>query len=223
MAATKPRAARRQFSKLNPAAIESIRYERAAGHTCREIAMHWNVSASFVSQLCIGASHVRDADGPLTMKPARLPRAAQRKILQTALDERRIYGGEPTLKAVGAAVIGEPKRLQGRKLVRVQRLLSASLRVVDRILENVGPKNASTGCALWTAGCRERVWTNKDGTKRKVRYPFAVAADGHSLEDPKRVLLALASRYAPPRARIRMKCGDLLRCETKHMVVRNGN
>jgi hypothetical protein len=149
-----------------------------------------------------------------------ISKAARRKLLEKALESRRIFGTDPTFADVQEAVLGEPKVLSGRRRVRVQKLLQSSLKCVNRVLANIGPKDPATGCAKWCSGTRARSWKNRDGTVRVVRYPFiSDPADAHSLLDPKKLVCQLASIALRPRQRIQMSCGDHMCMAVEHFRV----
>lgn len=199
----------------------AIRFEISVpGATSEEVAARWGVSASYVRALAVGGIHPRDGGPIRCSQPPLITKAARRKLLETALDSRRLFGTDPKFADVQQAVLGEPKVLSGRRRVRVQRLLQSALRCVDRVISNIGPKDPATGCAKWCAGTRERTWVNRDDTPRSVRYPFvADPADNHALLDPKRLLAQLASIPLQPRQRIRMSCGDHMCMAVEHFVI----
>jgi hypothetical protein len=220
MPSTKPRAARRQFPRLTREQRRQIRFEMAAGTTSTEIEQRGVCSASTARALRVGALHPEDGGPTVRMQLPPITKAARRKLLETALESRRIFGTDPKFADVQEAVAGEPRVLQGRRRIRVHKLLASTLRCIDKVLANIGPPDPVTGCKLWTGFTRKRSWKNSDDAERSVLYPtISDPADSHSLIDPKRVLATLSSIPLQPRQRIRMSCGDHMCMAVEHFVI----
>jgi hypothetical protein len=201
----------------------TIRFELAIpGANTEGVAARWGVSESYCRALRVGGIHIQDGGPVVRLQLPPISKPARRKLLETALESRRIFGTDPKFADVQQAVLGEPGVLSGRRRVRVQKLLASALRCVDRILnKNIGPSDPRTGCRLWTAGCRNRDWVRKDGKQVIMRYPFvADPADGHSLLSPERILCQLAGIPLRPRQRIPRSCKSGPLClAVEHFVV----
>jgi hypothetical protein len=220
MHAIKPRGARRRFPPLTREQRRQIRFDMAAGATSAEIEARGLCSATTARALRVGALHPEDGGPIVRLQLPPITKAARKAVLKSALESRRVLGTNPAFKHVTEAVTGGPV-LQGRKRVRIHKILAASVRCIDRILKNIGPADPVTGCKLWQAGTREREWTNRDENKRVVRYPFCSdPADQHSLLSPERILCSLASIPLRARQRLGRSCQSGAMClEVKHFIV----
>jgi hypothetical protein len=188
--------------------IQTIRAERQANISLKEICRRHSCSPYLVSRITTGRAYL-SSGGAITMPRAgkKLSRKSQRAILAAAVNSLRFYGEAPFIKEVEAAegeVSGRSPHARKRRAVRIRLALNASVRMLDRMWSRI-TKTSATGCWIYSGYMRPRRYRSlKTGETTTRHTPGIIGPDGHQVLSVR----ALVSRASGVDLARRSSCGD---------------
>ena len=171
--------------RFNDQEIQTIRAERQANISLKEICRRHNCSPYLANRITTGRAYL-SSGGAITPPRAakKLSRKSQRAILAAAVKSFRFYGEEPFIKeaaAAEAAVSGCSPQAQKRRAVRIRLARDASVRMLDRMWSRI-TKTSATGCWIYSGYMRPRRYQSRKTGEIATRYtPGIIGPDGHQV------------------------------------------